>query len=372
MSTKAEAEAKFRAVVAAKGGAVVGDHIRSQAKVRLRCGHGHEWEARPNSVANNGTWCPMCAGKTPELGEARLRSAAAEKGGTVLGNYFNSYTKIRLRCAEGHEWETRPTSIIQGAWCPTCHGKSPEVAEAKFRAVVSERGGEVVGDYVDTITKVRLRCSHGHDWDVVPRSVTSMGSWCPTCACGPRSKKVKGKTRKNRSKAEAEAAFREIVAAKGGEVVGKYVNMLTKVRLRCAEGHELEAKPTSIVHSGTWCPRCARQAHGAKVSRWRERRKASSSSPVAPLPAAYDISLAALVLTMSRVGVDRIDENNAKQAFSRIAIWQKIAGPVVLDGRKVVIDAEDVEKHVGLVLPGIEKLTADGFERRLGEIVAGA
>lgn len=303
---------------------------------------------------------------TKAKAEAKFRAVVVSKGGEAVTNYVNSHTKVRLRCRHGHEWEVSPSSVVyQGTWCPTCSGRSSEAAETKLRSVVAEKGGEVVTNYVNSQTKVRLRCAEGHEWEVKPTSVVHMGTWCPTCAS-------RGRSHRKVRKGPSDARLRAIVASKGGEVLGTYVHSQTNVRLRCGHGHEWDARPANVVGHGTWCPTCAREAHGAKVSQWRQRRKEASSSPAAPSPAASDISLAALVLAMSRVGIDRIEEGNSRQAASRIAIWQKIAGPVVLDGRKVVIGAEVIERNVGLVLPGIEKLTAEGFERRLGEIVAGA
>lgn len=364
MSTKAKAEAKFRAVVASKGGEVLGDYAGSQVKVRLRCSHGHEWEAKPNDIVHNGTWCPTCAGRSPEAAEARFRTVVESKGGVVVCDYVNASTKVLLRCGHGHEWEATPNSIANnGTWCPTCAGKSPEAAEARFRTVVTEKGGEVVGGYRGVGKNIRLRCARGHEWEARPAHVTNNGTWCPKCANVARSETPRIVS----SPWQAEERFRATVVEKGGEVVGHYAGTMAGVRLRCSHGHEWKATPLNVVHHGSWCPTCARECR--KITK---NRQETPSSPAAPSPAASDISLAALLLAMSRVGIDHIEEGNARQALSRIAIWQKIAGPVVLDGRRVAIGAEDIERNIGIVIPGVETLTADDFERRLGELVAGA
>lgn len=175
-------EAKFRSIVATKGGVVVGEYAGSLAKVRLRCSHGHEWEVVPNSVANNDTWCPKCVNVARmEAAKIKFRSVVSEKGGEVLGDYTGTMNKVRLRCVHGHEWEATPNSVVSlGSWCPTCARQSPEVAETKFRAVVASKGGEVLGAYVRSKSKIRLRCRHGHEWEAWPPHIVS-GHWCPTC-----------------------------------------------------------------------------------------------------------------------------------------------------------------------------------------------
>ena len=43
----------------------------AQRKLRWRRDKGHEWEAQPNMVKNEGTWCPYCAGNLRHTIEAR-------------------------------------------------------------------------------------------------------------------------------------------------------------------------------------------------------------------------------------------------------------------------------------------------------------
>lgn len=121
-------------------------------------------------------------------GEAMLTSIAADRGGEVLGNYTSAKEKIRLRCAHGHEWEAMTSSILHhGSWCPTCGRasraekmKTPMLSEARFRAVVASKGGTVIGGFVHTKAKISLRCRHGHEWEATPNNIGN-GRWCPHC-----------------------------------------------------------------------------------------------------------------------------------------------------------------------------------------------
>jgi hypothetical protein len=61
--------------------------------------------------------------------------------------------------------------------------------------------------------------------------------------------------------------------AHGGSCVSAaYANMSTKLTWRCELGHEWEATPFSVIHGGTWCPVCARQAlhKGATIDQFHE------------------------------------------------------------------------------------------------------
>jgi len=57
-------------------------------------------------------------------------------------------------------------------------------------------------------------------------------------------------------RARGRAGFERSVRERGGRIEGTYVDRVTKVRLRCAEGHTWTAVPGSIT-SGRWCPICA-------------------------------------------------------------------------------------------------------------------
>ncbi len=88
--------------------------------LQWQCRQGHRWYAIPHSV-RQGHWCRYCAAERRRKSLDDLATLAAKHGGQLLGeDYVNSQTKVRWRCAAGHEWEAIPNSIRQGSWCPTC------------------------------------------------------------------------------------------------------------------------------------------------------------------------------------------------------------------------------------------------------------
>lgn len=113
---------------------------------------------------------------------ADMHALAARKGGHCLSSeYVNDRTKLRWRCAEGHEWETKPNHIQQGSWCPDCGGVRRRTIE-EMRALAAERGGRCLATkYVNDPTNLRWRCAEGHEWDASPSNVKK-GTWCPECA----------------------------------------------------------------------------------------------------------------------------------------------------------------------------------------------
>lgn len=194
----------------------------------------------------------------PEKNQA-MQLLAEQRGGLCLSSvYVNNSTKLRWRCADGHEWEAVSGSIQQGSWCPFCAGRLPrDKAIQMLQEIASTRGGRCLSkSYADGKKKLRWQCALGHEWEAATNNIRQ-GSWCPECA-----KKVRGPKRLGIE------VCRQAAYAKGGECLSaEYVNTDTKLRWRCAEGHEWEAIPDSVVRRGTWCPKCG------GIHAWGTRRQ---------------------------------------------------------------------------------------------------
>ena len=93
------------------------------AKHEWQCSEKHKWLSTWDSV-NRGTWCPYCSGNIvdPLMRLDQAKNVAIERGGTCLATkYERAKAKMRWRCRNGHEWESRFSHVVQGgSWCPKC------------------------------------------------------------------------------------------------------------------------------------------------------------------------------------------------------------------------------------------------------------
>lgn len=185
----------------------------------------------------------------------RMHVLARSRGGECLSTvYFGRHTKLRWRCAEGHEWEARPGDVARGQWCPKCgvarRASKRRLTIEMMRSLAEAKGGRCLSPaYLGNHTKLRWLCKKGHEWEAAPKSVKS-GSWCPRCAVTAGAVKQSGSIED----------MREVAAQRGGKCLSrKYANNKTKLRWRCAEGHEWKATPSNIRSRGAWCPTCARK-----------------------------------------------------------------------------------------------------------------
>ncbi|MBK8579606.1 MAG: hypothetical protein IPN78_15715 [Candidatus Accumulibacter sp.] len=107
-----------------RGGLLVRGIHQFEDKVALGVLKGHEWAAIPENV-KAGHWCLICGNKKQGRQKAKtieaMRLLAQGRGGECLSSeYINNKTKLKWKCAKGHEWLAQPSDIQQGQWCPRC------------------------------------------------------------------------------------------------------------------------------------------------------------------------------------------------------------------------------------------------------------
>ncbi|MFH0815652.1 MAG: zinc-ribbon domain-containing protein [Methanobacteriota archaeon] len=226
-------------------------YINSSTKLKWKCSEGHEWLAVPTSIAK-GHWCHICSRKKvidaqrPSIED--MEKLAILKGGKCISpKYFNSSTKLKWRCKEGHIFLARPSTVRQGHWCPFCVGRGKTIDH--MQRIAENCGGMCLSKrYVNSKTKLKWRCGFGHEWENTPGHI-QRGQWCPICA----------QSKKGASQRLNIELMKEIAQKRGGRCVSdKYLNNNTKIKWMCNKGHTWEARPSSIKNNGTWCPVCAR------------------------------------------------------------------------------------------------------------------
>jgi len=222
-------------------------------KLKWKCSKGHVWNAVPYTVLKKNSWCPQCAairrGKNKRLTIEEMKKIAVSNGGECISNYYiNSGRKLKWKCNEGHIWKATPSKIKYGQWCPECGG-TKKLTIKYMHELARRRGGECLSDkYINIDTKLRWRCSKGHEWDAIPYSI-KIGKWCPRCAFDSLAVQ-----RRKYSIAD----MQRVAEDKNGECLSKkFQNINSKLWWQCELGHEWEATYKNI-SKGKWCPMCAR------------------------------------------------------------------------------------------------------------------
>ena len=184
----------------------------------------------------------------------KLKGIAHSLGGELLSKvYINNNTKMRWRCAEGHEWEAVASSIYNGkTWCRICRmaelGKKNSTPEREIKELVESKGGKLIEIIRERGKGIRLsiECKYGHQWDTARLNHIKEGIWCPKCGFQKLAEHFK----------DSIETFQKIAIDKGGKCLSDvHVNHRHKLRFQCSEGHEWDGWPQSIKR-GSWCPEC--------------------------------------------------------------------------------------------------------------------
>jgi len=193
-----------------------------------------------------------------------IQEIAKSKDGRCLSkDYINVFTELEWQCEKGHIWKANPHAIKRGGWCPVCSlerakydwknqsGTASEFQKNELdvlRNLAKMKDGECLSDtYINNSTKLKWKCKEGHIWETKSGNI-KFGKWCPKCSYEYRGSLTRGNI----------AEMQKIAENRGGKCLSeKFVNVDTKLRWQCKEGHIWEAVPSSIKR-GSWCPECHR------------------------------------------------------------------------------------------------------------------
>jgi hypothetical protein len=243
---------EMRVLAARRGGKCVSDqYLNNHTKLRWRCAAGHEWEADPGRV-KIGAWCPYCA-HVARLSLNAMVAIAISRGGRCLSTeYINVETPLSWKCEAGHQWIGASASIKRGSWCPSC-AHSQRLELKTMQSLARERGGKCLSvRYINNHHPLFWECKRRHRWKATPANVRGgqrkRGTWCLECY---------NLRRRFRTRDSIEI-MKKLARRKGGVCLSKeYINSKSKLVWQCDKGHCWRAVPFPI-KIGSWCPVCAR------------------------------------------------------------------------------------------------------------------
>ncbi|MFJ8103913.1 hypothetical protein [Lysinibacillus sp. NPDC096212] len=148
-------------------------------KLEWECTEGHRWNALPSNISG-GKWCPYCSGRHRTIEE--MQNFANRKGGKCLSTTFKKMTdKLIWECAAGHRWESTPNSLFNNkSWCPKCAGNLQKDLSYCEELALKKGGKCLSKKYGGVDNKILWECSKGHQFKLTPFSVDK-GTWCQRC-----------------------------------------------------------------------------------------------------------------------------------------------------------------------------------------------
>lgn len=235
---------------------VLDKYIDSHTKIRARCKiHNIIWECLPSALIS-GTGCPQCRNMKIQSALRKTHEQFVEEihnvnpNINIVGQYINSRTKLNVKCRIcSNEWSVIPCTLQRGAGCPKCGRINQAGSRKKSSSEFSNElkmvnpNVEIIDEYVNSKTKIAVRCKEcNYEWAVSPTSLLR-GSGCPKCA---------GNMRKTHERfvSEMKSLNPNIL------IKGTYKNAKTNILVQCMLcNYEWEPTPTNLLFRNE-CPSC--------------------------------------------------------------------------------------------------------------------
>lgn len=204
-------------------------------KVLLKCPNGHYYKTTYNKF-KKGTRCGECYGNK-KFGNDVVNEVITSRGFKLLSNYKNMRTKVKLQCPKGHIFYTNFNYFKRTKHgCPECYNRSPTTKEVK--EYIEKEGYKLISDkYLNDRTKIKLECSKGHVYEVTFYNFKK-GKRCNKC--------------RSLSYEEVKSLVEEL----GHELLSEYYESTKqKLKIKCSKGH-IFYKTLPKLKYRPKCPEC--------------------------------------------------------------------------------------------------------------------
>jgi len=163
--------------------------------------------------------------------------------------YVNNGTKLLVRCSQGHEYEVKFGNFKTGKRCPYCAGRYKTISDVK--QYVSSFGYTCLSDVYHNARydKLKIQCDKGHVYKVTWDNFKH-GFRCPFCV--------------GKSQLDIDYVRAYIESQNYTLLSETYVSAKNKLIVRCTRGHILETT-WDIFSSGSRCYKCRDVVMNAEV-----------------------------------------------------------------------------------------------------------
>jgi DNA-directed RNA polymerase subunit RPC12/RpoP len=166
-------------------------------------------------------------------------------GGQLIGNYVNTTTHVKIKCKNGHIFEKKPIDITsKNRWCPDCpiaQKRTSIQCMRDFLEKLQKFEGELLEEYVNMKTPILVKCKFGHEFMCSPSLFWREDIWCNKCS--------------GKCPIQAEEKLLEIIEEKEAILHDKYINAFGKLKVTCKNGHTFITNAHNI-KGGHWCSDC--------------------------------------------------------------------------------------------------------------------
>ena len=158
-----KAEAKFMAIVESKGGQLLTPYVSASEIVKIRCANGHDFERAPTRV-NEHDWCTSCPSKRELKYRTKFDDGLLRKNGTLIDEYVKFTKRVTVKCSYDHQFKTCPSTVANTTFfCDTCDKNNNISYNDRILETVKSRGGIIIESFRSgSGTKLKIKCIDDH------------------------------------------------------------------------------------------------------------------------------------------------------------------------------------------------------------------
>lgn len=138
------------------------DYVSSlKQRIKLKCPNGHIYETSLRSWLR-GNRCVECRKDKERKGIDYVRQQIENEGYKLLSDeYLNARTKLKIQCDRGHKYFASWNKWTQGRRCPHCSSTQPLRPEF-IKASIESEGYKLLSPFVVTDVPLKVKCPNGH------------------------------------------------------------------------------------------------------------------------------------------------------------------------------------------------------------------
>jgi hypothetical protein len=178
---KRDYKEEFNDLVESEGYVLLSEYKKDKERVGIKCPNGHIYKIKPNTF-KNGCRCSSCPTKRQVKSKQEFFDMLYVDGYVITTEYVDVRTRVGLMCPKGHEWTTTPHGYKKGYRCSICAGNNHSYAKDEFLGMIEEEGYSLISDYINSTTRIKIKCPNGHEWDAIPSEFKHQYFRCPICA----------------------------------------------------------------------------------------------------------------------------------------------------------------------------------------------
>ena len=176
---------KVRKIIENEGYKLLSEYKDCRTKLKTKCSNGHIHYARYHDFIR-GHRCQLCynkrRGNSLRHSYERIKYKLELEGYELLSKtYENAFSKLEVKCSEGHIYKVRYNDFQQGARCPYCCRTNASFTYDYVKNFIEDTGYILHSkEYINSSTPLKVECLRGHKYKV-PFIRFSRGGRCYIC-----------------------------------------------------------------------------------------------------------------------------------------------------------------------------------------------